>query len=311
MSLLSVRSLTKSFRGEHGPRLAVSDLDFDLKRGEILAFLGPNGAGKTTTIKMVSGLIQPDRGQVLIDGEDPHRNLKCLQSVGAILEGNRNVYWRLTPMENVEYFAGIRGMPRKEARLRGKALLERFGLADRMTSPVFRLSRGMQQKIAIIIALVHRPRLLLLDEPTLGLDVEAASDMKDIVRHLATEGIGVLLTTHQLALAEKIAENVLIIRDGRKVLHCPLQEALRDRHRRNHTIALSAQPTESQSTNLIALGAQLQNSTITFSGDSTALYAVLDAVRPLEIAEIRTASRTLDDVFMEIARHAQHAQYAH
>lgn len=307
MSLLSVRSLTKSFRGENGPRVAVSDLDFDLDHGEILAFLGPNGAGKTTTIKMISALIKPDRGEVLIDGEDPHRNPRHLNSIGAILEGNRNLYWRLTPIENIEYFAGVRGIPRQTARAHGKPLLERFGLADRMTSPVFKLSRGMQQKVAIVIALVHRPRLLLLDEPTLGLDVEAANDMKDIVRQLAVEGIGVLLTTHQLMLAEKLAQNVLIIRNGNKVLHCRLHEALQDRNRQNHTISLSAPPTDTQHTHLAALGARLQDSTLTFSGDSATLYAVMDALRPLEIAEIRTSARTLDDVFMEIARHVQYA----
>ncbi|HKH43057.1 MAG TPA: ABC transporter ATP-binding protein [Thermoanaerobaculia bacterium] len=307
MTLLSVRSLTKTFRGEDGPRAAVSNLDFDLDCGEILAFLGPNGAGKTTTIKMIAALVKPDHGRVLIDGEDPQCHSQCLSKIGAILEGNRNLYWRLTPIENIEYFAGIRGIPRKKARSEGETLLERFGLADRMRSPVFKLSRGMQQKVAIIISLVHRPRLLLLDEPSLGLDVEAANDMNEIIQQLAGAGIGVLLTTHQLALAEKLAQNVLIIRNGRKVLHCPLHEALRETNRRNHTISLLAPLTDVQHSHLRILGAQLQSSTVTFSGDSAVLYAVLDLLRPLEINEIRTSARTLDDVFMEIARHAQPA----
>jgi ABC-2 type transport system ATP-binding protein len=307
MPLLSVHSLTKTYRTETGPRVAVSDLDFDLDRGEVLAFLGPNGAGKTTTIKMISALVRPDEGQVLIDGEDPHRTPRCLTSIGAILEGNRNVYWRLTPLENIEYFAGIRGIPRREAQKRGKELLERLGLADRMNSPVAKLSRGMQQKVAIVITLVHRPRLLLLDEPTLGLDVEAANDMQDIIRQLAAEGIGILLTTHQLALAEKLARDVLIIRNGKKVLHCHLDEALRGSNLRNHTITVLTPLTESQQAHLVNLGARPQDSTVTFSGDSATLYEVLDALRPMEIVEIRTTARTLDDVFLEVARHARYA----
>lgn len=301
MSLLSVDGLCKRFKGERGTRVAVSSLSFDLVPGEILAFLGPNGAGKTTTIKMVAALIRPDSGSVLIDGIDPHRNPECLNSVGAILESNRNVYWRLSPLENVEYFAGVRGIPRREARARAVDLLARFGLAGRIDTPVAKLSRGMQQKLAIVLALVHRPRLLLLDEPTLGLDLESANDMKQIVQQLASDGIGVLLTTHQLTLAESLAHNLLIIKDGREVLHCPLRDALQDTRAKVYAITVLTQPTWAEKQRLAELGADVRDLIVTVQADSRTLYAVLDIVRPLEVDEIRTSSRSLDDVFLELA----------
>lgn len=301
MSLLSVRGLTKSFKGEAAVRIAVSDLSFDLACGEILAFLGANGAGKTTTIKMVAALIKPDHGSVSICGLNPYKHPHCLAFLGAILESNRNTYWRLSPLENIDYFAGLRGIRRTEAHARGTELLDRFGLKDRINTPVANLSRGMQQKIAIILALIHRPKLLLLDEPTLGLDLESSSDMKQIVQQLATEGIGILLTTHQLALAEALAHNLLILKEGRKVLHCPLHEALRNTNDRVFSISLLSQPSWAQQHKLGELGAKVDGSLVNFTGDSLLLYAILDALRPLEVDEIKTSARSLDDVFLEIA----------
>ena len=300
MALLSVDSISRSFHSNQGTRLAVSELSFDLAEGEILAFLGPNGAGKTTTIKMVASLIKPDSGTISIGGIDPYSHPTCLNSVGAILESNRNVYWRLSALENVEYFAGIRGIARREARRHATELLQRFGLADRLNTPVANLSRGMQQKVAIVLSLVHRPRLLLLDEPTLGLDLDASRDMVQIVKDLSAEGISILLTTHQLALAESLAHNVLIIKHGRKLLHCPLQAALHGKQSRSYTITLVKEPTWLQQRRLAELGAQAQRRLITLKDDSETLYRVLDILKPLEIDEIKTSARSLDDVFTEI-----------
>jgi ABC-2 type transport system ATP-binding protein len=281
--------------------LAVSELSFDLAEGEVLAFLGPNGAGKTTTIKMVAALIQPDSGTVLIGGIDPYKHPSCLNYVGAILESNRNVYWRLSVLENVEYFSGIRGrMSRREARSRATEFLQRFGLAERVNTPVATLSRGMQQKVAIVLALIHRPRLLLLDEPTLGLDLAASRDMVQIIKEMASEGIGILLTTHQLTLAESLAHNVLIIKAGRKLLHCPLQAALQVKQTRSYSITILSDLAWPQQRRVAELGAVIQQRTVTFSGSSETLYRILDLLKPAEIDEIKTSARSLDDVFTEI-----------
>ncbi|MEL7511116.1 MAG: ABC transporter ATP-binding protein, partial [Cyanobacteria bacterium J06554_3] len=192
---LASEGLRKSYGRRKRRFEAVRDVSLHIAAGEVLAFLGPNGAGKTTTIKMIAGLIRPDAGWVRIAGLDPHRQPDALQGVGAVLEGNRNLYWRLTPLENLEYFGVLRKMPRKAARERGLELLEAFDLLDKRKDPVQKLSRGMQQKIAIAVALIHKPQLLLLDEPTLGLDVEAGETVKQLVRQVAASGCAILLTT--------------------------------------------------------------------------------------------------------------------
>lgn len=177
MSILEVCNLQKTYQ-QRGKRIeALRGVSFNINAGEVLAFLGPNGAGKTTSIKMIAGLIQPDSGSVRIAGCDPQRNPQALRSLGAVLEGSRNLYWRLTPQENLEYFGVLRGSSPKATHQQAMRLLERFGLMHKRRTPVKALSRGMQQKLAIAVALVHKPQLLLLDEPTLGLDVEASQNV--------------------------------------------------------------------------------------------------------------------------------------
>ena len=125
---LDAQHLKKSYGRGKARFEAVRDVSLRIYAGEVLAFLGPNGAGKTTTIKMIGGLVRPDAGKVSIDGLDPHGQSMALKRVGAVLEGNRNLYWRLTPLENIEYFGGLRQVPRRVARQRGEQLLEQFGL---------------------------------------------------------------------------------------------------------------------------------------------------------------------------------------
>ncbi|MEO1791498.1 MAG: ABC transporter ATP-binding protein, partial [Cyanobacteria bacterium J06629_19] len=150
---LESEGLCKSYGRRKARFQAVRGVSLKIAPGEVLAFLGPNGAGKTTTIKMIAGLIRPDVGWVKIAGQDPHREPEALRGVGAVLEGNRNLYWRLTPLENLEYFGVLRGMSRREVRSRGLELLDAFSLLDKRKEPVQKLSRGMQQKIAIAVAL--------------------------------------------------------------------------------------------------------------------------------------------------------------
>jgi len=166
--VMETRNLCKSYGRGKQRFEAVQQVSLTLHQGEVLAFLGPNGDGKTTTIKMIAGLVRPDGGQVTVAGADPHRQPGALRNIGAVLEGNRNLYWRLTPEENLEYFGVLRQVPRKVAHRRGLELLARFGLQEKRNVPVQKLSRGMQQKVAIAVALIHHPQLLLLDEPTLG-----------------------------------------------------------------------------------------------------------------------------------------------
>ncbi len=197
----------------------MQDVTFSIAAGEVFAFLGPNGAGKTTTIKMSAGLVRPDSGSVCIGGYDLWRDHdRAARQMGAVLEGSRNLYWRMTVMENLLYWGTLRGMSTKLAKRRAGDLLERVGLTERARSTVQTLSRGMQQKVALCQALMHGPRLLLLDEPTLGLDYAAGEAIKQMVRGLAQDGTAILLTTHQLDVAQQLSDRLAIIRQGQLVL---------------------------------------------------------------------------------------------
>ncbi|MEM9808999.1 MAG: ABC transporter ATP-binding protein [Cyanobacteria bacterium P01_D01_bin.56] len=297
---LDAQHLKKSYGRGKQRFEAVRDVSLQIRAGEVLAFLGPNGAGKTTTIKMIGGLVRPDAGQVRIDGLDPHGQSMALKRVGAVLEGNRNLYWRLTPLENIEYFGGLRQVPRRVARQRGEHLLEQFGLIDKRKTPVQKLSRGMQQKLAIAVALVHQPTLLLLDEPTLGLDVEASETVKTLVRDIAAEGCAILLTTHQLDVAEELSDRVAVIRQGQIIAEQSTQALIQQFSGSLYRIDC-AQPIDAvRAEKIVALGGSVTENQVQFSGD--ALYSLLDILRPLPIKEIRQDRADLTDVFLSLIR---------
>ncbi|MGD1857789.1 MAG: ABC transporter ATP-binding protein [Leptolyngbyaceae cyanobacterium] len=297
---LDAKHLQKSYGRGKARFQAVRDVSLRINAGEVLAFLGPNGAGKTTTIKMIGGLVRPDAGQVSIDGLDPHRQAVALKRVGAVLEGNRNLYWRLTPIENIEYFGGLRQVPRRVARQRGELLLEQFGLSDKRKTPVQKLSRGMQQKLAIAVALVHQPTLLLLDEPTLGLDVEAGETVKTLIRDIAAAGCAILLTTHQLDVTEELSDRVAIIRQGQIIAEQPTHELIRQFSGSAYRIDCGQLIDAQRTRKIIAAGGTVTDNQVHYSGDT--LYELLDILRPLPINEIRQDRAALTDVFLSLIR---------
>ena len=206
----------------YGEQTVVDDISFTLNAGEILALLGPNGAGKTTTIKMILGLVLPTAGYADIIGNDmsDSRGMRAgAQHVGAVLEGARNAYWRLSVLENLRYFGGLRGLSRKQIDTRAQELLVLLGLEEQRDVEVRKFSRGMQQKAAIANALMHDPGILILDEPTLGLDVEASRLLEETVANLAATGKAILLTTHVMDLAQRLAGRIFVINQGQEVAH--------------------------------------------------------------------------------------------
>ncbi len=226
--VLEAHGLIKRYGAGNRAVRAVDGVDLVVRAGEVVALLGPNGAGKTTTIKMVAGLVTPTSGAVTILGHDLRRDRgAAVRHVGAVLEGGRNVYWALSAWQNLIYFGRLRGLRRREIAPRTEWLLGELGLWERRDDPVGEFSRGMQQKVAIAAALVSDPALLLLDEPTIGLDVGAARTVKEWVRRLAAEeGKAVVLTTHQLAVAQELSSRVAVISDGRIVTDRPVSDLL-------------------------------------------------------------------------------------
>ncbi len=216
---LRVRDLRKAYpRRGRDPVVAVDGVGFAAEPGQVVGLLGPNGAGKTTTIKMICGLVRPDAGAIEVCGVDARRRPRdATRHLAAVLEGNRNLYWRLTARENLLYFMGNRGRSPRSVSPAADALLERFDLADKRDALVADLSRGMQQKLAIAVAVLADTQVLLLDEPTLGLDVQTGDEVRRLVRELASEGRTVLLSSHDMAVVQDVCERVVVIAHGRLV----------------------------------------------------------------------------------------------
>lgn len=217
-AIIEVNNIVKTYqkRKVKDQIQAVNDVSFHVKRGEILGLLGPNGAGKTTTIKMICGLLIPNEGTITINGKDTveHR-LETLNHISAVLEGNRNLYWRLTVRENLEYFAGNRGKTKKDVRGAIDTLLEQFRLKEKEHELVNRLSRGMQQKLAIAVAMLADSEVILLDEPTLGLDIETGYEVRELLVDIAKKyNRTIIISTHDMDVVQALCERVVIINKG-------------------------------------------------------------------------------------------------
>lgn len=299
MMSLEVQNLKKTYRHNNKPVEAVVDVSLSIKAGEILAFLGSNGAGKTTTVKMIAGLIFPDSGWVKIAGLNPHRNSQALKKLGTVLEGNRNLYWRLTAEENLVYFGILKGLSSRAARKFSVQLLKRFGLFSRRSVLVQNLSRGMQQKLAIATSLIHQPSLLLLDEPTLGLDVEAIEDVKLLVRELAEEGLAVLLTTHQLNVAEEISDRVAIINKGKISTIKTTHELIKQFSGTSYTIEIEGMLDLDRTKYLSDLGAIIVENRLIHIRNSEKLYQVFDILKPLLITRLEKDQVDLTKIFFK------------
>jgi len=295
---LLVENLRKSFgKGER----VVNDVSFNVSAGEVFAFLGPNGAGKTTTIKMVAGLLVPDTGAVRIDGLDPHRDARAMTRLGSVLEGNRNLYWRMTAFENLRYFGVHKGMSMKAAGIAANALLERFGLAARRDAQVRNLSRGTQQKLAIAVTLMHQPKVLVLDEPTLGLDVAASLQVMEIIRELRAQGMAIVLTTHQLDVAEDLCDRVAIIREGRIIKEASKAELIREFSPDGYEIELAEQLCDSRRDILLAdFGARIELGKVHLPGSVDRLYAALDVIKPLPVHSLGRSRVDFAEIFLRL-----------
>jgi ABC-2 type transport system ATP-binding protein len=210
---------------------AVDRLDLRVEHGEILGLLGPNGAGKTTVVRMLATLLEPTGGTIRICGVDAlARPRQARALLGAVLGGERSVYWKLTGRENLEYYAALYHLPRGVTAGRTAEVLAAVGLTERADDYVERYSTGMRQRLALARAVLADPPLLLLDEPTAGLDPQASADLRERIRGLCADGKAVLLTTHDMDEADRLCDRVAIMDRGRIVALGPpaaLKRALR------------------------------------------------------------------------------------
>ncbi len=220
---LNIQALRKSF-----DRPAVDGLSLTIPTGEFDALLGPNGAGKTTTLRMVAGLLAPDSGDISICGVDVLADPIAAKQILAWVPDEPMVYDKLTPLEYLEFVAGLWGMDATRAFERAQELMGWLGLAAHANERCEGFSKGMRQKVALAGALIHEPKLIILDEPLTGLDAGSARQVKTVLRRLVSEGVTVIMTTHILEVAERMADRLGVIANGQLVAEGTLDE-LRDK----------------------------------------------------------------------------------
>jgi ABC-2 type transport system ATP-binding protein len=229
--MLEVRNVSKRY----GALTAVRDVSFTVKPGEVLGYLGPNGSGKSTTVKMIVGLMPPTRGHILFDGQDVQDHLIDYKAVVGYVPEEAHVYTYLTGPEYLRLTGRLRGIAEGPLEQKISRFLAIFGLDTDVHAPLSAFSKGMRQKILLAAALLHNPRVVVLDEPVSGLDVSTALVMRSVVRSLAADGRIIFYSSHELETIEKISTRVIILRSGevvaddsaarlRELMHAPSLE---------------------------------------------------------------------------------------
>lgn len=220
--MIDIRNVSKSYN--KGSVKAVDNLSLKVNKGEIFGFLGPNGAGKTTTIKMMIGLLNPDEGEILINGADIRKNaLEAKKNIGYVPD-NPNLYERLTGTEYLNFMADVYQVPAMERKQRIEYYLEMFELKDAASDLIKSYSHGMKQKIALTGALIHNPAVWILDEPMVGLDPKSAHLLKEQMREHCDKGNTVFFSTHILEVAEKLCDRIGIIHRGKLIASGTMSE---------------------------------------------------------------------------------------
>ena len=299
---IQVKDLTKRF----GELVAVNEISFEVNKKEIFGFLGPNGAGKTTTIRMLTGFLTPNSGDVFIDGLDITINpIKAKMKFGVIPEKG-NIYVDLTARQNIILAGKYYGVPRKELKKKTDSLLEQFGLFEMRNSLVKSFSQGMKQRVNIASALVHNPEILFLDEPTLGLDVQSQRLIRNIIKEMNQRGTTVFLTTHNIEEANILCERVGIINKG-KVAAIDRPEKLRKTFEQTRSVEVSFD----KSINSDLMGKSHLVNKIERWGDKWKLYtdnpdklvkylAKLAQDYELIIVSMEICGASLEDVFVKL-----------
>jgi len=219
----------------YGKFTAVAGVTLDVHRGEIFGFLGPNGAGKTTTIKLIVGLLRPDAGTLLVDGIDNQKDPLAAKAVTTYVPDTPAIYERLTGLEYLNFVGDVYGVPKSDRLRRIEKWLDIFELAGAVSSPIQSYSQGMKQKIVLIAALLPAPRVMVMDEPMVGLDARSAHHLKEMMRAHCNGGGTLFFSTHIMEVAEKLCDRIAIIHKGRLIAHGTLEE-LRARDREDESL---------------------------------------------------------------------------
>lgn len=301
-AIISIRGLTKTYAGGHQ---ALKGIDLEIREGEILALLGPNGAGKTTLISTICGLVTPSSGSVTVGGHDIIKDYRMTRSLIGLVPQELTLGAFDVVKDTVRFSRGLFGLPPDEAKL--DALLGDLSLLDKKDTMVSRLSGGMKRRVLIAKALSHEPRVLFLDEPTAGVDVELRKDMWKLVERLRQDGVTIILTTHYIEEAEEIADRVGVISDGRLLVIDDKVNLMNSLGRKQLTVELKNAITtlpESLEGYDLELSADGQRLTYTYDTKSerTGITSLLQAVSDagLGLKDLNTSQSSLEDIFVNL-----------
>ena len=294
---LVVEDLVRRF----GSRQALSGASFTLNRGEFLALLGPNGAGKTTLIRSISGRLRLDQGRVLIHGREQQTggSPELMQRLG-IIPQNIAVYENLTASENLALFGRLFGVQQDELQARIAEALEWTGLNERANEPVSRFSGGMQRRLNIACGVLHKPDIILLDEPTVGVDPQSRHRIWDMLKQLQSQGVSVLLTTHQLDEAQQICDRIVIIDAGRTIASGTFEELLESSIGRQRRVVFAVASCASD----LPEGCERRS-------EKSAAFAVEDMARDLPLRLQQFAALGMDVVDLSIEVPSLQAVFLH
>jgi len=305
--IIQVESLTKVYGRPGAGVTAVDNISFEVNRGEIFGFLGPNGAGKTTTQRMLTTLLEPSSGHILIDGHDlAHDSYPAKRMIGLVPEES-NVYTELTAWDNLMFTATLYRVPRGERAKRAQELLETFGLWEKRDVKAQNFSKGMRRRLSIAMAVIHKPSLLFLDEPTPGLDAQSIHAIWDMIRRMNAEGTTFFITTHQIEEANQLCGRVAIISHG-KIAAIDTPERLKANFQRVQSVEVAFDPYDQSQMELADLPGvntliKIADKWRLYTGDpSMLLPRVIQYAESheLRVVSLNTLGPSLEDVFLEI-----------
>lgn len=304
MGMVTVKNLKKVY----GDFTAVDGISFDIQKGEIFGFLGPNGAGKTSTINMLIGLSRPTEGMISINGIDGIKDIKKAQSIMGIVPDESNLYDEMDGFHNLCFCASLYGMGKKEREKRAQELLEQFSLKDAGNRPFKAYSKGMRRKLTIAAGIIHNPKILFLDEPTTGIDVESARQIRSLILDMKERGTTVFLTTHYIEEAERICDRIAFIVNG-KIVKTGAVNQLMENAGQEHIIRLRLDDGASEIKNELQdnfpnyiIEVKDENTCFIKSPVKFALSPILQYLdgRGISVFEAKEIRPTLEDVFVKI-----------
>lgn len=300
--VIAAWNLTKEYDG----LLAVDHVSFEVNRGEVFGFLGPNGAGKTSTIRMLVGLTEPSEGSASVAGYDIRKEIVEVKRRVGVVPETSNLYDELTAGENLLFASQLYNVPRGERPDRIQELLESFHLTDRRDTKFGKLSRGLKRRVVIAAALVHRPEIVFMDEPTTGLDVVSARSLRKYIQELQKEGTTVFLTTHYIEEADQLADRIALIVKG-NIVTVDTPERIKDKVKGTPIVeaVLSREPNRLLVEKLGELGSvdwDERRISITTGNVMVALESLIHLAKQegLEVQDIQTQRPSLEDAFIEL-----------